>query len=326
MHRRETTGILMLGGLVAVAVAIPIVSSDIYWTSVLTRILIDVLLAVSLRAIFLVGEFSLGHVGFMCLGAYTSALLALKVGLPVGLSLLAGGVLAGLVALVLGYPFMRVKGIYFVILTVMASESIRSLAENWEGLTGGIKGLAGIPSAGVLSIPGIGELDLGSFSGYYYLTLGVVIISLFILYRLEKSRMGFTWIAIRESDKQAGAVGINVLRYKVVNFSIACFFAGIAGALLAHSEQTISAQPGSTFGVMTTMYLLIYMVVGGKSRFSGPILGAIALSLIVEFTRPMREYQPMLIGFIAIVIVMFIPEGLVSIPQKIVSWRSKIEE
>ena len=92
------------------------------------------------------------------------------------------------------------------------------------------------------------------------------------------------------------AVGINVLRYKVINFSIACFFAGLGGALLAHSEQTISPQAGSAFGVMTTMYLLIYMVVGGKSRFTGPVCGAVFLSLVMEFTRPMQEYQPMFVG------------------------------
>ncbi len=147
--------------------------------------------------------------------------------------------------------------------------------------------------------------------------------SLFLLHRLEKSRLGFTWLAIRETEMQSGAVGINVLRYKVINFSIACFFAGLGGALMAHSEQTISPQAGSAFGVMTTMYLLIYMVVGGKSRFSGPVWGAVVLSLIMEFSRPMQEYQPMIIGSIALAVVLFFPEGLVSIPDKIRARLSK---
>jgi len=328
MNKQGITKRLMLWIFISVIIfAAPKIFSNIYWISVLTRILIDILLAVSLRAIFLVGEFSLGHVGFMCIGAYTSALLAMKTGLPISLTIPAGGLLAGLIALGLGYPFMRVKGIYFVILTVMTSESIRSLAENWEALTGGIKGLAGIPGAGSLYLPVIGKLDFGSFVGYYYVTLMIVIVSLLILYQTEKSRVGFTLIAIRENDKQTGSIGINVLKYKVLNFSVACFFAGIAGALLAHSEQTISAQAGSTFGVMTTMYLLIYMVVGGKSRFIGPIVGTIVLSLIMEFTRPMKEYQPMLIGLIAILVVMFFPNGLVSVPGKAISfWRTKINK
>jgi len=296
------------------AIAAPLVIGNIYWTSALTLILINVLLAVSLRLIVLIGEFSLGHVGFMCLGAYTSALLTMKAGVPFGVGVVAGGVMASLVALALGYPFMRVKGIYFVILTVMASESFRNLALNWEAFTGGFNGLVGIPAPGTLKFPWIGDVDFGGFIEYYYLTLAVVAVSLFLMSTLEKSRLGFTWRAIRETDVQAGAVGINVLRYKVINFAVACFFAGIGGALLAHSEQTISPQAGSAFGVMTTMYLLIYMVVGGKSRFSGPIYGAVVLSLVMEFTRPLQQVQPMIIGFIAVAVVLFFPDGMVSMP------------
>lgn len=318
MQNRSSLGI-SLGWALAVILAIvsPLALSNIYWTSALTRILISVLMAASLRTVYLVGEFSLGHVGFMCLGAYTSALMTLKANLPFALTLPAGGFLAGLTALLLGYPFMRVKGIYFVILTVVTSESLRLLAFNWSDLTGGTDGLIGFPGAGSLSIPILGQVDFGGSNEYYYLTLTVVCASLYILYCLEKSRLGFTWLAIRETDRMAGAVGINVLKYKVINFSAACFFAGIGGALLAHSEQALSALEGASFGIMTTIYLLVYMVVGGKMRFEGPIVGAVVLSLISEFTRPVEEYQPMIIGAIAIVIVMLSPDGLVTIPKRV---------
>ncbi|MCP4624209.1 MAG: branched-chain amino acid ABC transporter permease [bacterium] len=306
----------------AAAIAAPPVLASIYWTSVLSMIVINTLMAASLRTIFLIGEFSLGHVGFMCVGAYTSALLAMN-GLPFGIALPAGGLLAGLIAFFLGFPFMRVKGIYFVILTVVTSESLRLLIFNWRSLTGGTNGLIGFPGAGVLSVPGLGQVDFGGFTEYYYLALGIVSLSLLILYRLENSNLGFTWIAIRETDKMAGAVGINVQKYKIINFSIASFFAGVGGALLAHLEQTLSSQASSIFGVMTTIYFLVYVVVGGKERFTGPIIGAIVLSLIMEFTRPMQEYQPMIIGAIAVAVVMIIPEGLVSIPSTVSAWRTK---
>ncbi len=305
------------------AFAAPPMLSSIYWTSVMTMIVINALMAASLRNIFLIGEFSLGHVGFMCIGAYTSALLALKFGLPFGITLPAGGFMACLAAFLLGYPFMRVKGIYFVILTVVTSESFRLLAFNWRNLTGGTNGLIGFPRAGVLSIPDLGQVDFNGFTEYYYLTLSIVCASLFILNRLEKSNLGLTWIAIRETDKMAGAVGINVLWYKIINFCTAGFFAGVGGALLAHSEQTLSPQASSVFGVMTTIYFLVYMVVGGKSSFMGPIVGAVVLSLGMEFTRPMQEYQPMIIGAIAVTVVMLLPEGLVSIPLKVSGWRFK---
>jgi branched-chain amino acid transport system permease protein len=302
---------------VALAIVYPLAYSSIYWDSVLTRVFIYALMAASLRTIYLVGEFSLGHVGFMCLGAYTSALLAMKVGLPFVLTVPAGGLVAGLAALCLGYPFMRVKGVYFVILTLVTSESFRLLAYNWKDMTGGSDGLIGFPGAGVITIPGMGEVDFGGPSEYYYLTLTVVCTSLFILYRLEKSGLGFTWLAIRETDKVASAVGINVLRYKVINFSSACFFAGVGGALLAHSEQALSAMDSASFGVTTTIYLLVYMVVGGKTRFEGPVVGAVVLSLVSEFTRPVQEYQPMILGAIAVTVAMLLPDGLASIPGKV---------
>jgi branched-chain amino acid transport system permease protein len=320
-NRLSSVKVLAMAALVASAIAAPPILSNIYWTSVMTMIVINALMVASLRTIFLIGEFSLGHAGFMCIGAYTSALLTMKVGLPFAISLPIGGLLASLVALGLGYPFMRVKGIYFVILTVVTSESIRLLALNWRSLTGGINGLIGFPGAGVLFIPGIGHIDFNGFTGYYYLTLGITCISLFILYRLEKSPLGFIWCAIREGNKMAGSVGINVLRYKVINFSIACFFAGIGGVLWAHSQRTISPQAGSTFGVMTTIYFLVYMVVGGREKFMGPIVGAVALSLLVQFTGSMQEYQPMIIGSIAVAVAMIIPEGLISIPERIDRWR-----
>jgi branched-chain amino acid transport system permease protein len=246
----------------------------------------------------------------------------MKAGLPFGVTLPVAGLISGLVAFALGYPFMRVKGIYFAILTLVTSESIRLLAFNWRSLTGGVDGLIGFPGAGVLSIPGLGQLDFNRFTEYYYLTLAVICVSLFILYRLEKSKLGFTWLAIRDADKMAGAVGVNVLRYKVIAFSIASFFAGIGGGLFAHFERALGPHPTASFGVMTTIYLLIYMVVGGKAKFVGPIFGAFVLSLVYEFARPVEEYQPMIIGVIAIVVVMIIPEGLIGIPKKIKRWRS----
>jgi len=305
---------------ILLAILSPLVLSSIYWTSALTRILIFVLMAVSLRTVYLVGELSLGHVGFMCIGAYTSALLSMKAGLPFALNLTAGGLMAGLVAFSLGYPFMRVKGIYFAILTVVTSESFRLLAFNWKSLTGGTDGLIGFPGAGSLFIPAIGRIDFGGFNEYYYLTLTVVCASLYILQRLERSRLGFIWLAIRETDKMAGAVGVNVLKFKVVNFTVACFFAGIGGGLLAHAEQALSPMDGATFSVMTTIYLLVYMVVGGKEKFEGPIVGTVVLSLVSEFTRPVEVYQPMIIGAIAIAVVMLLPHGLAGLPQKFGLW------
>ncbi|MBI5585140.1 MAG: branched-chain amino acid ABC transporter permease [Deltaproteobacteria bacterium] len=320
-NKRFVKGFATLGS-AAIVSAVPLLLDSQYWTSALTVVAINVLLTASLRTVTLIGEFSLGHVGFMLVGAYTAGLLALEAGLPFGLTVPAGALLAGFLALALGYPFMRVKGIYFAILTVVTSESLRVLAWNWESLTGGSQGLVGIPEPGTLSLPGWGEVNFGDFLAYYYLVVILVAICLAVLYLLENSRLGFTWLAIRESDRLAGSVGINVSRYKMICFSTASFFAGLGGALIAYQEQAISADPHATFGVMRTIYLLVYMVVGGERHFAGPIVGAILLSLVAEFTRSVQHYQPLIIGFIALVVVLFMRQGLVFLPSRILAFWS----
>ncbi len=319
MRNNRFVKIVMGCGSAAVIIAAPLLLHSPYWTSALTVIALNVLLTASLRTVTLIGEFSLGHAGFMLVGAYTAGLLSMQAGLPFGLTVPAGALLAGCLALALGYPFMRVKGIYFAILTVVTSESLRVLAWNWESLTGGSKGLVGIPEPGTLSIPGWGEVHFSDFLAYYYLVVIAVAFSLTILYLLERSRLGFTWLAIREADKLAGAVGINVSRYKVLCFTTASFFAGLGGALIAYQEQAISADANATFGVMQTIYLLVYMVVGGERRFSGPIFGAVLLSLLAEFTRAVQNYQPMVMGVIALAVVLFQRQGLVALPSRLLT-------
>ena len=322
MNNQKKTNLLLTAGAIVLATAMPPLLTSIYWTSVFTSLAISVLMVASLRVIFLVGEISLGHVGFMCIGAYGSALLTSKLGFPFMVSLPISGILAGLVALIIGFPFMRTKMVYFVFLTAMASESIRLFAFSWK-VTGGNQGLIGFPGAGEFTFPILGQIDFSGFTEYYYLTLAVVCISLLIMYKIEKSRLGFTWLAIREADTMAKAVGINVLKFKVLAFIVGCFFAGISGALFAHAERALSANSGSTFGVMTTIYLLVYMVVGGKSYFAGPILGVVVLGLISELIRPVQEFQPMVIGAFAILMALTLPEGLVSIAYSIKTFFSR---
>ena len=304
----------------------PVIFDNIYWISLFILITINILLTSSIRIIWLTGQITIGHAGFMLIGAYTSALLVMKASLSFWLALPAGGFAAALSALLLGFPFLRVRGIYFTILTVVTAESFRHLAYNWWTLTGGRMGLLSIPSPGILSLPGIGQIDFSGFNEYYYLTLVVVSLSLMILYLLEQSRYGFTWQAIRQSSDLAGTVGINVLWFNVINFVTASFFAGIAGSLFAHFQHTLSADARSSFGVMTTIYLLVYMVVGGEGRFAGPIVGVLTLTLISEFARSLGEYQPMLIGSIAILVVTLMPEGLVGLPHRLNLWNGRAKK
>jgi branched-chain amino acid transport system permease protein len=283
---------------------------DEFWSATFVLILINILLTSSLRTIFILDEISLGHVGFSLIGAYTAALMSLKWGVPFWAALLLAGSASALVALILAYPFMKLKGIYFSILTFMTAEIFRLIAYNWVSLTGGSNGLANLPPATPLSLPAVGTVTFTSMSHFYYLTFGVVVISLAIIYSLERSHLSAKWRAIRDADNLAMSVGINVMKYKMINFTIACFFAGIAGALFAFYQRGLSADLTGRFGVMTSLTMVVYIVVGGKNLFFGPMIGVLVIELFSELARPINAYRPMLIGAIAIVVALRLPEGI----------------
>jgi branched-chain amino acid transport system permease protein len=321
MNRKGIINTFGVAVLIIITLLMPLLlSGNRYWLSVLALAAINILLVSSLRTITLLNHISLGHVGFTLIGAYGSALLVMKGGLPFWLSLIISGFISGGVALILGYPFLKVKGIYFAILTLLTAETFRLIAYYWRSLTGGTFGLVQIPSPEPLTLPIIGTIKFDTINNYYYLAVIIVILCLVILYLIEHSHVSFKWRAIRDDDELSQSVGINVIWYKMINFAIACFFAGISGSLFAHYQHNLSADYTSRFGTLMSIYLLVYMIVGGQKSFAGPIVGTIVLTLISELARPMKEYQPMIIGGIAILVMLFMPGALASLPDQIRIW------
>jgi len=322
MTRSGLFKILLWIAIVAIVFLMPsILSGDMYWLTVLCLLAINILLVSSLRSITLINEISLGQVGFAIIGAYTHAILMMKVGLSFWPSLILGGLLAAFVALLLSYPFLKVKGIYFSILTLLTAETFRLVTYYWTSLTGGSLGLTGVPGPGEVNVPLVGAVDFDRPDNYYYIAVGVVLVALLILYYVERAYISFQWRAIKDHNTLAGAVGINVIGYKTVNFVLAAFMAGISGALFASYQHNLSPDTTSRFSVTMSIYLLVYMVVGGKDYFVGPLIGTTVLSLLAETTRSMREYQPMVIGSIAILVMIFMPMGLVGLPRQVQRWR-----
>jgi len=323
MSRKLLVTIILSILLAIIVIVLPLALNSVYWSSVLVLMVINILMVSSLRTIKLLGHISLGHVGFSLIGAYGSGLLAIKLGLSVWLTMFLGGVMAAVVALALSYPFLKVKGMYFALLTLLTAETFRLIVWYWKDFTGGFWGLLKIPAPGPISIGGL-TANFNDPTHYYYLAVIIVAISLFILYRLEKSFLGFRWQAIQDTDVLAESVGINIKWQKMLNFTIACFFAGIAGALFAHYQHSLSPDINARFGVLMSIYLVVYMVVGGESRFSGPIIGTIILMLISEFARALEEYRPMLIGAIAIATILLMPKGLVGLVDRLKPWYQKV--
>jgi branched-chain amino acid transport system permease protein len=305
--------------LVVLLFCVPSVLQNDYWLFVLCLAWINVLLASSLRTIYRTGELSLGQVGFMLLGAYSSALMSMRLGMPVWLTISVGGLFAAAVALLLSYPILRTKGVYFSVLTFLVAEIFRLAMWYTPGLSGGPAGLSKIPPPGAINLPGITSITFTTKSSYYCLLAVVVLLSLLVLFRVERS-LGFTWMAIRQNDDLAESVGIDVRGHKLVAFVVGCFFAGIAGGLFAHFMHLLTTDVTAMFGMLTSIYVAIYMVAGGEARMAGPIVGAVVLTLAPEVARPLKEYQPIVFGALVIFIMFFMRQGIIALPFYLRLW------
>lgn len=249
-------------------------------------------------------------------GAYSSALLSIHSGLSVWICILVGGSASALLALILGNAIMRTKGIYFSILTLLTAEILRLTMWYWPSLSGGPSGLRNIPSPDPINFFGIVTIPFISKINRYYMILVIVVLCLFILYRFERA-LGLRWMALKKSDILSESVGINVFRYRLYSLIIGSFFMGIAGALFAHYIHLLELGETGKFGILASIYIVIYLVVGGELNFFGPIIGAFLLTLLPEFARPLREYQPIIFGLLVIFIMFFMRQGIMGLPDQI---------
>lgn len=274
---------------------------------------INILVAVSYRLMTLTGEWSLIHAVLWGAGGYASALLAKDAGFSVWLSIPIAGLVTAGIALLLSYPLFRTKGFYFLIGSFAAGEAIRLSWNHFNVPFGGPRGISLIPSP-ELWIPGMGTYELWEAIPYYFLTLIVVSLCLWALYRLEHSRIGMTLHAIHWRDALAESVGVDTWRYKTLAFAVSAFFVGIAGALFTHYLGTVNPHQ---FEVAAMVYILVWVIVGGTHTFVGPIIGVAVLSIANEFLRDAEEWRPLIYGCILIMAMRFLPDGLESLPGKL---------
>jgi len=269
------------------------------------------------------GQLSLGHVAFFGIGAYVSSLVSLgfEVHLlpdwlvtlepkPVWLGMLAGVVLAGACGWVIGKVSFKVRGAYFVIVSVSFAEVVRLVALNWVELTQGPMALNNIPPLR-LGIPGWFEISFLRKPANYYLVLTVAVLSYVLIRRLVHSRAGRAMIALRENEPLATSVGVDVTRYLVLATVVSAAIAGAAGALYAHYVRIVDPD---VFLFIYTVTMVIMVVTGGKGTLAGPVVGGLIFGLLPETLRTLEikpEMQWVVYGILMILVVYFLPEGIV---------------
>lgn len=246
------------------------------------------------------GQISIGHAGFMGIGAYSSALLTMKVGLPFWLALPAAGLASGIVGLGLGLPALRLSGPYLAIATLGFGVAVGQVFLKWEPVTGGYMGLQ--PPR-----PSLGPWTFDSDAALYYVVLAALAVMTWSALNLVQSPYGRAWIALRDSERAAQVVGISLARYKTLAFAVSAFYAGIAGSLYAHLVGFISPLD---FNLTISIFLISAIVIGGLASIPGSILGALFLTVVFQLLSGLADMRSILYGLALILAAVFLPGGL----------------
>jgi branched-chain amino acid transport system permease protein len=292
----------VLAAVLAAAILFPFVFSSMYTIRLGTVCMMYIMLALSLNLLTgIMGQMSFGHAAFWGIGAYTTAILATKMGLGSETLILASMVVAGIFGLLVGLPVLKLSGTYLTLVTLGFCEIIRMVELNWMDLTRGPLGIPGIPK------PSFFGLQITSMTGIYFMIFVMMLITLFIVKSIVDSRVGLAVKAIRDDDLAATAMGVHVFRYKVMIFVISSMLAGAAGSFFA---QYISYIDPTSFTTNASLEILVMVIFGGLGSIVGSVLGALSLTILPELLRGLMEYRMLLYGALIVVLMLLKPSGL----------------
>lgn len=296
---RRPLYILML----AAAIVIPL-GLNRYYIDVLTQVGIYVTLALGLNIVVgLAGLLNLGYIAFYAVGAYAYGLLATRVGFSFWEVLPLGAVLAAIFGVVLGFPALRLRGDYLAIVTLGFGEMIRIVLNNWDSVTGGPNGIIGIAR------PSLFGFTFSHPIHYYYLILAVVLLTIFAVNRLNQSRLGRAWTAMRDDEIAAEAMGIDLVKTKLLAFGLGATWAGVAGVFFASKMTFISPE---SFTFFESVIVLCMVVLGGMGSIPGVILGAALLLILPEIMRQFALYRMLVFGAAMVGMMVIRPRGLLT--------------
>lgn len=281
--------------------AFPLVLKD-YYIDILIMSGIYILLALGLNIIVgFTGLLNLGFAAFYAIGAYTYAILNTKIGLGFWASLPISAFFAAIAGLLLAVPALRLRGDYLAIVTLGFGEIIRLVLNNWDSFTNGPNGITGIAR------PSLMGFAFAQLEYYYYIIFVIVIFAVIVIRRVESSRIGRAWIAIRENEIAALSMGINITKYKLYAFIFGTFWAGVAGMLFSAKMQFVSPE---SFTFMESILILSMIILGGLGNTYGAIIGAFILVLLPEILREVQLYRMLISGIGLVLLMIFRPQGI----------------
>ena len=295
-----------------VALTAPLWIPNPYQLHILIMAGIFAILALSLNLLLgYTGQLSLGHAAFFGIGAYTSAMLTLKRDWSFWPALAGAAALAGLAGWIIGRLSLKLRGAYFVLVTISFAGVVSLVSVNWMDLTNGPLGLPGVPA------PDIFGLNVRTKRAYYYLVLAAAALAYAVCRRLVRSRVGRAFVALRENEPLAASVGIDGTHYLVVAAVVSAALAGVAGSLYTHYTRLVSPE---VFLFSYTVTMVIMVVAGGKGTLTGPIVGSLVFTALPEALREAVawQWQMLAYGVLLVLLVVFLPRGIV---PTIAAWR-----
>lgn len=301
------TGTLSCVGILLALTVVPLFFNS-YHLHLANLVLLYIIVTSSLRTVYISGQLSLGHAAFMGIGAYTSGMLSKYLGWPPWCTIPVGAVAAMVAGILVGFPLSRLRAIYFSMASLFFGVMMTALTGVLVSYTGYLGGLPDIP-----------RLLGSSEEPYYYFFLVLTLLSLLFLYRVEYSRTGMAFKSVAQSYLTASSRGIDEAAVRIRALGIGCFFAGLSGACYAHYNTFISP---SNFGVMPSILLFTYLLIGGTRSFAGPVVGAGVLYLVPYCVSVLEGYAPLVFAGVLALLVYLAPEGIVGLPHQVISkWR-----
>jgi len=292
------------GLLLVLALAFPFLAGNDYHLTVMSTAYIYAIATIGLNLITgYTGQYNLAHSGFMAIGAYTVGILTVDHGMSFWLAFALSGFVSAGIGFFVGLVSLRLKTHFFSIFTLCVGYIMYLLIEKWESLTHGTVGIMGIPAP-----ENIGALDFSEPRTQYYLVLFFLVASLWVMHRIVHSLLGRTFMAIRNGDELAQALGINLMRNKLLAFMLSVFFSGLAGGLYAGYVRFLGPGVAS---VEHTFDMTMYMLVGGIGTLLGPLLGAISVPWLTQYLQVLQEYRFVVFGPVLVLLVIFLPYGIV---------------
>lgn len=305
---------IIFGIALIVIVLIPWITGSIFHFHIAIMVCLGAMAAAGLGTIAWVGQLSLAHGAFVGIGAYTCVLLVTRLDVPFLIGLPMAAIISGLVAYLIGTPLLRLRGVYFVLITFALNELFRLVMLEFPSVSGGSSGIAGIPKISIFG------MILKQQSQVYVFTLVMLTLVMVFLWSLKRGPLGRRFSAVEENLELAESSGIPTAKTQNTAFVIGSAIAGFTGAIMAHYIGFISPE---SFAFQLSVSYVIILVSGGRLLLAGPLVGAVFLVPLPEFLRSAQEYQHIIYGVVLIVVLRFLPDGLTALPKKLIKIGSK---